>query len=181
MFPVLETERLLLREIEEKDIKAIYSILSREDVTVHYGQEPFKAYEEARSLLAIFNMNYSMQRGIRWGIQEKNSGAFVGTIGFHAWHQKHRRAEIGYELHPDFWKKGYGQEAVSEVISFGFSELKLNRISAICYPENKSSQKLLERSGFHKEGILAKYMVQNEHIYDCLMYCLLHPSLNEKK
>ncbi|MFP7474137.1 GNAT family protein [Niallia taxi] len=181
MFPELETDRLLLREIEEKDVKAIYRILSRPDVTVHYGQEPFTTIEEARSLLAIFNMNYSMQKGIRWGMVEKDSGAFIGTIGYHAWHQKHKRAEIGYELHPDFWKKGYGMEAISEVISYGFSALQLNRISAIVYPENNSSQKMLERAGFHKEGTLAKYMVQNEHIYDCLMYCLLHPSLNEKK
>ncbi len=179
MFPELETDRLLLRELDEKDTRALYIILSRADVTVHYGQEPFNTIEEARSLLAIFNMNYSMQKGIRWGIVEKSSGNLIGTIGYHAWHQKHKRAEIGYELHPDFWSKGYGSEAITEVISYGFSALQLNRISAIVYPENVPSQKMLERAGFHKEGTLAKYMVQNNHIYDCFMYCLLHPLLRE--
>ncbi|MFK4998915.1 GNAT family N-acetyltransferase [Bacillus sp. N9] len=46
------------------------------------------------------------KRGIRWEIELLESEEFIGTIGFNAWSPKHKRAEIGYELHPHYWKKG---------------------------------------------------------------------------
>lgn len=55
------------------------------------------------------------EKGIRWGIVTKTENEFIGAIGFHAWSPQHKRAEIGYEIHPDYWRKGYVSEYFLEV------------------------------------------------------------------
>ncbi|WP_143522615.1 GNAT family N-acetyltransferase, partial [Pseudomonas sp. 2822-17] len=77
-----------------------------------------------------------------------------------------RRAEIGYEIHPDFWRKGYTSEAVKEVISYGFEGLDLNRIGAVVFIENQASNQLLSKMGFQREGILRDYMYQYGKSFD---------------
>ena len=44
---------------------------------------------------------------MRWGIERLDTGELIGTVGFNQWNQKHKRAEIGYELHPQHWGHGY--------------------------------------------------------------------------
>ena len=71
MFPTLETERLILREITIEDANAIFSSLSNDEVTRYYGQDTMKNIEEAEKIIDIFATNYVEKRGIRWGIQRK--------------------------------------------------------------------------------------------------------------
>ncbi|WP_027409095.1 GNAT family N-acetyltransferase [Anoxybacteroides tepidamans] len=173
MFPVLKTERLILREIVKKDIEAIFHCFSNSDVTRYYGQEALTSVEQAQQLIEFFARNYDERRGIRWGIELKGKGELIGTIGFNNWVPKHKRAEIGYELHPHYWKKGYATEAVSKVISYGLHELGLTRIGAVVFIGNQASNQLLTKIGFQKEAVLRNYMYQNGVPYDVNMYALL--------
>ncbi len=173
MFPKLETERLILREINEEDAEAIYGFFSRPEVTRYYGQEPFTAGGQASQLVDVFARNFREKRGIRWGIEIKGERGLIGTIGFNAWVPKHKRAEIGYELHPLFWRNGYAAEALNRVVSYGFEELLLNRIGAVVFIENNASNQLLMKMGFEKEGILKNYMHQNGESFDTYIYSLL--------
>ncbi|MGE7624971.1 GNAT family N-acetyltransferase [Viridibacillus sp. NPDC096237] len=173
MFPILETERLILREITVDDTPAIFDLFSNNDVTRYYGMDSFTTTNQAKQLVEVFAKNYKENRGIRWGIEVKHHEGIVGTIGFNAWHQKHKRAEIGYELHPNNWGKGYAREAVSKVIEYGFNFLDLERIGAIVYLENEASSTLLTKLGFEKEGILKKYMYQSGTSYDTTSFSLL--------
>ncbi|MBE4907631.1 GNAT family N-acetyltransferase [Bacillus luteolus] len=173
MFPILETERLELREIKQEDAENIFDCFSNEEVTRYYGQEPLTTKEQAHQFVEFFDKNYKENRGIRWGIQIKGTSTLIGTIGFNAWSSKHKRAEIGYELHPDHWRKGYATEVVSKVISYGFTELELTRIGAIVFIDNKASNELLLKLGFEKEGILRNYMYQNGMPHDTNVYSLL--------
>jgi len=173
MFPVLETERLILREITAEDANAIFSCFSDERVTEHYGSEPFQNIEEAMTLIENFSVNFQEKRTIRWGIELKNNKELIGTLGFHAWARKHKKAEIGYEIHPDYWRKGYASEAIDKVIEYGFNMMDLTRIGAIIYVENKASYRLLEKLGFQREGILRKNMYQNGIAHDTYVYSKL--------
>ncbi|EZP76902.1 N-acetyltransferase [Parageobacillus genomosp. 1] len=173
MFPILETERLLLREIVKEDAQGIFDCFSNSDVTRYYGLDPLTSIEQAEELVESFAKNYKEKRGIRWGIEIKGKKGIIGTIGFNAWSPKHKRAEIGYELHPKYWRKGYATEAVSAVISYGFKELDLTRIGAVVFLENKASNELLTKLGFQKEGVLRSYMYQNGVPYDTNVYSLL--------
>lgn len=173
MFPNLETERLLLREITEKDIDCIFACFSNEDVTRYYGQEQLQSREQAKGFITFFSKNYEEKRGIRWGIEVKGTDGIIGTIGLNAWSPKHRRAEIGYEIHPDYWRKGYASEAVKEILSYSFEVLGLTRMGAVVFVENQSSNQLLLKLGFQQEGILRNYMYQDGEPHDTYVYSLL--------
>jgi [ribosomal protein S5]-alanine N-acetyltransferase len=173
MFPTLETDRLILREITKEDTDAIFSSFSNDEVTRYYGQDTLKSIEEAEKFIDIFATNYIEKRGVRWGIERKGDQEIIGTIGFHAWSPKHKRAEIGYEIHPDYWRKGYTREALIKIISYGLREMDLTRIGAVVFTENEASNRLLTKMGFQKEGTLKDYMYQNGKPHDTFIYSLL--------
>lgn len=176
MFPTLETERLILREISKNDAEGIFSCFSNENVTRYYGQETLDNIEQAEAFVDFFANSYKEKKGIRWGIEIKGNQGIIGTIGFNAWSPKHKRAEIGYEIHPEHWRKGYTFEAVSKVIQYGFDEFGLTRIGAVVFIDNEASNKLLTKAGFQKEGVLRDYMYQNGEAYDTYVYSLLKNS-----
>jgi ribosomal-protein-alanine N-acetyltransferase len=173
MFPTLETERLLLRKISKDDADGIFACFSNENVTKYYGQETLESIEQAEAFVDFFANSYKEKRGIRWGIEIKGTQGIIGTIGFNAWSPKHRRAEIGYEIHPEQWRKGYTFEAVSKVVQYGFNEFGITRIGAVVFIDNEASNNLLTKVGFQKEGVLRDYMYQNGKAYDTYVYSLL--------
>jgi ribosomal-protein-alanine N-acetyltransferase len=174
MFPILETERLILREITKADCEDIFACFSNNDVTRYYGQESFQNIEQAEQLIEFFSKNYNEKRGIRWGIERKGIKGIIGTVGFNAWLPKHKRAEIGYEVHPEQWRKGYISEAVCKVLSYGFEVMDLTRIGAVVFIDNEASNNLITKIGFQKEGVLRKYIYQNGVAYDTNIYSLLN-------
>jgi [ribosomal protein S5]-alanine N-acetyltransferase len=169
-FPQLETDRLILREIKDNDAKDLFLNFSNPRVMQFYGSEQMTMLEEAVGLINTFRISFEETKGFRWGIQLKDNTRLIGTIGFHAWSQKNKRAEIGYELHPDYWGNGYAKEAVNTVLEYGFQEMNLNRIGAVVFLENKHSNELLARLGFKNEGILRNYIIQNGKSYDTNVY-----------
>ncbi|WP_393959388.1 GNAT family N-acetyltransferase [Priestia megaterium] len=173
MFPILLTPRTTLREITEADTDHIFDFFSQEEVIGYYGQEKLTTIQEALQLIDIFAENYRNQKGIRWGIERLDTGELIGTVGFNQWNQKHKRAEIGYELHPQHWGHGYASEAASAVMAYGFQILQLIRIGAVVFLENKASQHVLEKLGFQKEGLLKNYMYQNGKAHDTFVYSSL--------
>ncbi|MGG0187137.1 GNAT family N-acetyltransferase [Bacillus rhizoplanae] len=173
MFPILETERLILRELIEDDAQGILNCFSNEDVLRYYGQNPLTDLEQVKNIIRNFLNNYKEKRGIKWGIEIKEIEGIIGTIGFHDWSSEHKRAEIAYALLPEHWGNGYATESVLKVVSYGFTELELTRIGAVVFTENKASNVLLEKLGFQKEGVLKNYMYQNNVAYDTNVYSLL--------
>jgi ribosomal-protein-alanine N-acetyltransferase len=173
MFPILETERLILREIVKDDAQDIFNCFSNNEVTRYYGQDTLTSIEQANQFVELFAKNYKKKQDIRWGIEIKGKERIIGTVGFNARSAKHKRAEIGYELHPQYWRKGYAIEAVSEVISYGFNDLNLTRIGAVVFIENTGSNELLTKLGFEKEGVLRNYIYQNGIPYDTNVYSLI--------
>jgi [ribosomal protein S5]-alanine N-acetyltransferase len=173
VIPTLETKRLLLREITKDDADSIFSCFSNEDVTRYYGQETLNNIEQAEAFVDFFANSYKEKRGVRWGIELKGYQGIIGTIGFNAWSPKHKRAEIGYEIHPEHWGMGYTFEAISKVIQYGFDEFGLTRIGAVVFMENEASIKLLTKAGFEKEGILRDYMYQNGEAFDTYVYSII--------
>ncbi|MGG2087696.1 GNAT family protein [Priestia aryabhattai] len=176
MFPILLTPRTRLREITEADADTIFDCFSQEEVIRYYGQEKLTTFQEALVLIDIFAENYRNQKGLRWGIERLNTGELIGTVGFNQWNQKHKRAEIGYELHPKHWGHGYASEAASAVMAHGFDILQLVRIGAVVFLENKASQHVLEKLGFQQEGVLKNYMYQNGKAHDTFVYSSMLPT-----
>jgi [ribosomal protein S5]-alanine N-acetyltransferase len=172
-FPTLETERLQLVEITQKYAQSLFEIFSLDEVTKYYGSETFTRIEEANKLIEMFQKNYYEKRAYRWGIILKENNQLIGTIGLNGLQLKNKKAEIGYELHPSFWRKGYATEAIRELLRYSFGELELNRIGAVVYIENKASYNLLTGLGFSKEGELRDYFFQNNKYHTTHILSLL--------
>ena len=170
MIPALETERLILREIRLEDAASLFSVFSHAAVTQYYGMSTFDKLVQAEQLIEAFSKNFTEKRGVRWGIEIKGEKKLAGTIGFNHWSPAHKRAEIGYELHPDVWGHGYASEALEQVLEYGFQDMKLNRIGAVVFLKNEASSQLLRKQGFEKEGILRNYMCQNGKTYNVYVY-----------
>ncbi|WP_057915523.1 GNAT family N-acetyltransferase [Peribacillus muralis] len=174
MFPILATERLVLRELIEEDAPNILKCFSSADVLRYYGQKPLTSIDQVKQIVRNFSKNYDDKNGMKWGIERKGTDGIIGTIGFQDWSQEHKRADISYALFSEHWGQGYASEAVREVISYGFNELGLMRIGAVVFIENKASSKVLAKLGFKREGLLRNYMYQNNVPFDANIYSLLN-------
>ncbi|ATP39940.1 GNAT family N-acetyltransferase [Solibacillus sp. R5-41] len=173
MFPVLETKRLVLKELVENDAQNILKCFSNDDVLRYYGQKPLTSIEQVKQIIKNFAEQFKEKNGMKWGIELKETGTIIGTIGLQEWSLEHKRANISYAIFPEKWGNGYASEAVDKVISYGFQELGLERIGAVVFVENKASSQVLIKLGFTKEGTLKKYMYQNDKPYDTDVYSLL--------
>lgn len=172
IFPALETERLSLVEIQQKHLKDLYLLFGDEEVTCYYNIKTFQKPEDGQIYLDWFQKRFKEQAGIRWGIQLKGEEGIIGTIGFNNFSENHR-ANIGYDLQSAYWNKGYMAEAARKVISFGFNHLHINRIEAEVMLGNSSSEQLLYKLGFMKEGCLRDWMYWDNRHFDMVMFSLL--------
>jgi len=175
-FPILETKRLILRKLTINDTSDVFNYFSKEEVAKYTDLEKFTTIKQAEKLINSFNKQF--RNGIRWGILLKKNNKIIGSCGFHhcnlqrldVWNYK---VEIGYELTPEYWKKGIMTEALTEIIKYGFNKLSINRIEALIIPENIGSIKLIEKIGFKKEGLLKEYRYEKNNFIDCYIYSIL--------
>ena len=180
-FPVLQTKRLTLNEIQSSDCEPVFAIYGNPDVVAHYDVEQFTQPSEAEQLIRYFRSHFRTQTGIRWAIRQRPDGEFMGSCGFSSWNQYDGSIVLGYDLAPVHWGQGYALEAVRHIVSFAFSDsfpFRVNRIESIIMPGNKASIALSEKLGFQFEGCLReKCYVRKQH-HDMNLYSLLrreHP------
>ncbi|MDM5155320.1 GNAT family protein [Bacillus sp. DX1.1] len=172
-FPVLETERLQLRELTLLDAETMFHYFAKESVIRYFGMDSFQDVDQVKNTIQHFRKRYEEGSVFRWGIELKGTNQLIGTCGFHLINQNHKRAEIGYELDDTYWEKGYATEALQAMLAYGFETLQFIRIAAVVYTENEASHKLLKKAGFTEEGLFRKYMIQNGVAHDTVIHSLL--------
>lgn len=177
-FPIIETSRLILRGVTTEDANDMFKYLSDIDVVKPMGLEPFKTIKDVWDEISWYKSIYDEGTGIRWGITLKDSGKVIGSCGFLNMLKKHCRAEIGYELSKDYWGKGIASEALEAVVKYGYDQFQLERIEALIEPANLASQKLVERQGFKKEGLLRHYEFTCGKFDDLYMYSIIKEDFN---
>jgi len=169
-FPVLETNRLRLIELNSTHAEHLFNQFSREDVTRYYGMDPLTTLDQAEKMIANMNNGFTEKRSARWGIQLKETGELAGTIGLNNLQLWSKKCEVGYDLHPDYWGNGYVTEALEKVLFHCFDTLELSRVGAFTFPDNKDSWKLLLNLGFEKEGLLRNYLYQGGKNHDAIVF-----------
>ncbi|MEO8860108.1 MAG: GNAT family N-acetyltransferase [Ginsengibacter sp.] len=173
-FPEIETERLLLRRMKPKDASVILTLRSDKTVMKYIDRERTKSLTEAEQFLAKIDASIVSNNGIMWGIVFKeNPEELIGNIGYWRLIKEHYRAEVGYMLHPDHWKKGIMKEALLSVIDFGFDKMNLHSIEANINPGNEASAKILEATGFVKEAYFKEDFYFNGVFGDTIIYSRL--------
>jgi ribosomal-protein-alanine N-acetyltransferase len=139
------SQRLLLRPIQESDAPEIFGLRSDKLVNKYLDRALTLHLEEAISFIRKIRCSELYY----WGICLKGELRLIGTICLWNFSADLKSAELGFELNPSFWAKGYMREAVDTVIGFAFRELDLRFIEAGTHSENKASQGLLLKSGFN--------------------------------
>ncbi len=172
-FEELTTERLKLRQLTPKIFDYIYEELSMPQQLEFLGLRSEKALEIERNKYEDGLWTYN-KKFLYFQLLEKESGKIIGWCGYHTWYVDHDRAEIGYGLFYDEYKrKGLMSEAIFPIIDYGFRNMKLNRIEAFIEPKNEASIRLINKLNFVKEGHLREHYRGNNQIEDSIIYGLL--------
>lgn len=173
-YSAMETERLHLKPLTAAYTDFVFHHFSNPAVTRYLLDEPpVTTYAKAEEIVQFYaestGKNYN-----RWVMLQKSDQQPIGTCGYHKWDKRCFRAEIGYDLHPNFWGQAYMTEALTAVLSHGFETMKLNRIEALVAIENERSIHLLQKLGFKQEGLLRDYFYLNGKFHDHYLFSLLH-------
>ncbi|AYL96038.1 GNAT family N-acetyltransferase [Mucilaginibacter celer] len=148
----IDTQRLSLRQLTEADAPDIMAIRANEQVNQYLERPKTCTPDDARNFISKIASIVAGGDGYYWAITLKQTNELIGTICYWNLEPAQAKAEIGYELHPDYQGRGYMTEAIDAVISFGFNSLNFELITACPLNGNSNSVKLLERSGFLFSG-----------------------------
>lgn len=141
----LQSERLLLRKLNGRDIPDVFEIYSDPEVMLYFDDRyAFREMTEAEEMISGYNDAIRDKNGMRWGIVLKESGKLIGTCGFHAISDYHKRIETGYDLNRNYWGNGFMSEALSLIIDHAYTRSDVNRIEAYVETPNKASRSLLD-------------------------------------
>jgi RimJ/RimL family protein N-acetyltransferase len=172
---ILETERLILRPITPEDFHAAHSWGSNPENTRYMAWGP-NTEEQTKEFLAQTKPGYD------FAVVLKNSNVVIGSCGIYP-EERGYKAEVGWILHKDYWKCGYGTELGHELLRYGFEDLKLGRIQAPCAAVNYGSYRVMERIGMQREALHRKALwarVDEEWI-DEVWYAILAEDYHKRR
>lgn len=166
--PILSTDRLVLRQLNETDAAALFKVLCDDQVMTWWSSGPHQTIEETATYIS---WNAATDQGHRcWAITRDNDEALGWVILIE---KRPAVCELGYILRRDQWGHGLMREACAAVISFAFTTLQTRRVFADADPENAGSIALLKSLGFRQEGHLRAEWETHIGVRDSLIFGLL--------
>jgi [ribosomal protein S5]-alanine N-acetyltransferase len=177
-FPILKNEEIILKQLTHEYINEVFNHFSQDEVNKYTGNDSTKTIDEAKSIIDWGANLFPNNVGILWGIFRKTDNVFMGELNYVKRAtdnnlSKAFRAEIGYDLTPEYWGKGYVSAAIKLGNEFVFNEMGINRIEALSHPLNIRSHNTLERNRFTREGILKEFAMYQHGYQDLMMFSLL--------
>lgn len=159
------TSLITLRPLLVTDLDDMLEWATDDEVTKHLLWDSYSSVSEAKNFLETVVANHPWFKAIC--VDEKVIGSITldQRTGAHSC-----RAELGYVVARKYWGQGYCTAAVKEAVRLGFSDLNIQRIEALVDPDNITSQKVLEKCGFTKEGYLASYMIHKGKVRDRVVF-----------
>ncbi|WP_323679439.1 GNAT family N-acetyltransferase [Exiguobacterium indicum] len=181
--PALHTERLRLRKVQLSDTEAMFqNWLSDDRVMRHLIKGPHETMAQTKARVTEVLASYEEKTFCYWGIEEKHSGTLIGVIDLFAFDATTDHCEVGYCIGYDWWNNGYGSEALTAVLAFGFQEMHIHKISAAHNIDNPASGRIMQKVGMIQEGTV-RAMIRNAagEYKDCAIYGLLREAYDMKK
>ena len=153
---IYETERLVLREMDERDLPALRAIL--QDAEAMYAYEHAFSEEEVRAWLGNQQRRYREDGFGLWAAVRREDGAMIGQCGltWQDWSGRRVR-EIGYLFRRDCWRRGYATEAAVGCKRFAFETLGADEVFSIIRDTNMPSRRVAERNGMTPRGEFVKH------------------------
>lgn len=171
-FPILETERLILRAITNDDCQAMFDLRSNPKLMKYIPRPICVTLDDAQTLLNKVILANENRTNINWAMCLKNDPHMFGFMGFAKVHADDRRAEVGYMMLESHFGKGYMTEALKVVIDYGFEVMNMHTLEGIIDPENSASEKILIKHGFVKEAHFRENVFFDGKYLDSVHYTL---------
>ena len=173
-FPTITTPRLTLREIIASDAETLFALRSHPDVIKYLDRDGDKDVHEVSALIQQLNQSMVVGEGVHWGISFRDGNdELIGVLSFWRIDKKNHRGELGYMLHPNFWRLGIMTEAIRAGLEFGFRRMKLHSVEANTSVANVASQNLLLKNGFVQEAHFRENWYFDGVFSDSLIFCKL--------
>jgi [ribosomal protein S5]-alanine N-acetyltransferase len=147
-FPILNTERLTLRQLTLDDQQAIFALRSDAEINKYLDRAPCNTIEDAINFINKVNENIKNNNSLYWAISLSSTQTFVGTICIFDFLNDQNSCEIGYELKTTFQKQGIMNEAIKVIIDYAFNTLQFQKIVAFTHKHNQHSTRLLTKLSF---------------------------------
>jgi RimJ/RimL family protein N-acetyltransferase len=170
----LRTRRLLLRPLGADDAPGMYAIYSDPETMKYWSSVAIDSLEQASRMVAE---DLKLQAGgsaAFWAIVLPKTGRVIGKFTLFQIDRNNRRAEIGYVLNRQFWRKGYGSEVTAAMLELFFDEFGLHRLEADIDPDNLASIALLKKFGFRQEGVFRERWRLGSEWRDSIMMALIN-------
>ncbi|MAS32388.1 MAG: GNAT family N-acetyltransferase [Anaerolineaceae bacterium] len=173
VFPILETERLRLRDLRISDAETIQTLLNEPEITGNLMDKALPySLEDAQSLITYSQDAFAQGKAYMFAIERKSNEDMIGYCDVEV-QADHQRGEIAYWIGLPYWWQGYATEAAKRVVRFGFEDLALNRIYAYVMKRNEASAHVLQKAGLIYEGTQRHGTRKNDVYEDVDFYGLL--------
>jgi [ribosomal protein S5]-alanine N-acetyltransferase len=150
--PILETERLTMRELTADDAPFVLDLLNQPSFKKYIGDRGVRTLDEAREYAETrFIKSYRTNGFGLYLVELKSDSSPIGICGFVS-RETLPAPDIGFALLSQFEKKGYAFEAAAATMEFGRQKLGFSRVLAITTKDNDSSRRLLEKIGLKFES-----------------------------
>lgn len=150
MHPVLETERLILRELTLNDLDALHRIFS-DPITMRFWPAPF-TLDATQQWIERNWRNYVTLGFGRWALILKDSGELIGDCGVvQAEVDGKPEYDLGYILHHPYWNRGYATESAAACLHQAINTFGLRRIVANMATDHIASRRVAEKIGMQRE------------------------------
>jgi ribosomal-protein-alanine N-acetyltransferase len=170
--PTIELDGARLRPLQVADADALFAYL-RDSVVTELTAYPVVSMPMVEGMIERSHSRWAAGELSKWAVALPHDDQIIGTCGFNEWSQVHRWAELAYDLAQAHWGKGLMRQAVAAVLQWTFQQDQVDRVHAYVRVDNRRSQRLLERSGFVREGCLRSYRVCRGQAHDFHIYALL--------
>lgn len=149
----IETERLIIRKIEEEDVEDLFKIYSDDELTKYFVYGADKSLEQTKIRVKNIRFHWDKYGFGDFILMHKENSKVVGYGGLH-YKVDDGNVNISYVIDKSIWRTGLGKEACLALLYYGFRILRLNEIVAEIDPENTNSIKLIEKCGFKLNKII---------------------------
>lgn len=173
IFPRLETERLVLREIVPADAEDLFHIFSDEETMRYWSCLPYTSVDQAHRLIEGLAKVRLAGAGINWAITLRGDERLIGKCGYNEWSKAHRRGDVSYIVAREKRGMGVVSEALGAMLDYGFDHMNLHSVEAGVTPGNEASTRMLQRLGFRLEGHLRENFLTDRGFVDSLIYSIL--------
>ncbi|MDZ4860012.1 MAG: GNAT family protein [Candidatus Hydrogenedentes bacterium] len=170
----LTTNRLLLREFVPDDWPAVLAYQS-DGRYLRYTRWDARKPEDVRQMVEQFVAQQLVGPRVEFqvAIVLRGTQELIGNCGIRKARADAHEAELGYEIAPEHWGRGYATEAARAMVEFGFGTLGLHRIAAWCVAENAGSARVLEKIGMRREGVLREKEWMRDRWWDTVVFGML--------